>query len=75
MVLCQGNADGLPPPYRQPMPKPTTGLPSRKQILDSIASSEASAGKRELARAFGLKGQEKIALKALLRDMANAANI
>lgn len=28
-------------------------------------------GKREIARAFGLKGQEKIQLKALLRDMAD----
>ncbi|MEQ1641097.1 MAG: VacB/RNase II family 3'-5' exoribonuclease, partial [Novosphingobium sp.] len=29
------------------------------------------AGKREIARAFGLKGQEKIQLKALLKDMAD----
>ncbi|MFX6149030.1 hypothetical protein ABTF39_19580, partial [Acinetobacter baumannii] len=27
--------------------------------------------KREIARAFGLAGQEKITLKALLRDMAD----
>src|SRR3982751_2293499 len=48
-----------------------TGLPSRKQILDFIASSDQPAGKREIARAFGLKGNDKIALKALLRDMAD----
>src|SRR4051812_37395275 len=47
------------------------GLPSRKQILDFIQSSDEPAGKREIARAFGLKGNEKIALKALLRDMAD----
>ena len=52
------------------MPKPTPGLPTRKQILDFVASSPTPAGKREIAREFGLKGQEKIALKALLRDMA-----
>jgi ribonuclease R len=46
------------------------GLPSREQILDFIQNSETQAGKREIARAFGLKGQEKIALKRLLRDMA-----
>ncbi|WP_292685271.1 VacB/RNase II family 3'-5' exoribonuclease [Novosphingobium sp.] len=46
-------------------------MPSRKQILDFIASSAEPAGKREIARAFGLKGNEKIALKALLRDMAD----
>ncbi|GAA4769138.1 ribonuclease R [Novosphingobium ginsenosidimutans] len=50
--------------------KPEPGLPSRQQILDFIANSEDPAGKREIARAFGLKGQEKIQLKALLKDMA-----
>lgn len=50
--------------------KPAPGLPSRQQILDFIAQSAEPAGKREIARAFGLKGQEKIALKALLKDMA-----
>ena len=50
--------------------RPQPGLPSRQQILDFIAGSEEPAGKREIARAFGLKGQEKIQLKALLKDMA-----
>jgi ribonuclease R len=45
-------------------------MPSRQQVLDFIATSEEPAGKREIARAFGLKGTEKIALKALLKDMA-----
>jgi ribonuclease R len=48
-----------------------TGLPSRQQVLDFIQSSDTPAGKREIARAFGLKGQEKITLKRLLRDMAD----
>jgi ribonuclease R len=39
-------------------------------VLDFIARSVDPAGKREIARAFGLKGQEKIQLKALLKDMA-----
>jgi ribonuclease R len=39
--------------------------------MDFIADSDTPAGKREIARAFGLKGQEKIALKALLKDMAD----
>ncbi|MFA7602994.1 MAG: VacB/RNase II family 3'-5' exoribonuclease [Novosphingobium sp.] len=51
-------------------PKPVPGLPSRQQILDFLAQSPEPAGKREIARAFGLKGQEKIQLKALLKDMA-----
>ncbi len=52
-------------------PKPQPGLPTRKQILEFIASADEPAGKREIARAFGLKGQEKIQLKALLKDMAD----
>ncbi len=47
------------------------GLPTRKQILDFIQQSAEPAGKREIARAFGLKGHEKIQLKALLKDMAD----
>jgi len=49
----------------------TSELPSRKQILDFIASSDQPAGKREIARAFGLSGQVKIDLKRLLNDMAD----
>ena len=51
--------------------KRPAGLPSRKQILDFIASSDQPAGKREIARAFGLHGQDKIDLKRLLKDMAD----
>jgi ribonuclease R len=51
--------------------KKTVGLPTRKQILDFIASSDQPAGKREIARAFGISGQDKIQLKVLLKDMAD----
>ncbi|HEX8579806.1 MAG TPA: RNB domain-containing ribonuclease, partial [Allosphingosinicella sp.] len=54
------------------MPKQLKGgLPSRQQILDFIATSDQPAGKRELARAFGLSGADKQALKILLQDMAD----
>jgi ribonuclease R len=49
----------------------TIGMPTRNQIMAFIESSEQPAGKREIAREFGLKGHEKIALKALLRDMTD----
>ena len=54
-----------------PKGKLPQGLPSRQQVLDFISNSAEPAGKREIAKAFGLKGQEKIQLKALLRDMAD----
>ena len=52
------------------MRKPKAGLPSRQQILDFIATSDTPAGKREIARAFGLTAQEKIGLKSLLKDLS-----
>ncbi|MHA1517916.1 MAG: RNB domain-containing ribonuclease, partial [Alphaproteobacteria bacterium] len=45
-------------------------LPSKQEIVDFIESSPAKAGKREIARAFGVKGADRITLKNLLRDMA-----
>lgn len=59
-------------PHAKKSPKSRhQGLPSREQVMDFIASSEQPAGKREIARAFGLHGADKIALKALLKDMAD----
>ncbi|MEH3122398.1 MAG: RNB domain-containing ribonuclease [Sphingomonas phyllosphaerae] len=59
-------------PYLPSVPKkPSPGLPTREQILDFITSSATPAGKREIARAFGLTAQQKIALKALLKDMGD----
>src|SRR3954447_17841348 len=63
------------PPRSSRPPRPprnrAAGLPSRKQILDFIATSDQPAGKREIARAFGLSRQDKIDLKRLLKDMAD----
>ena len=47
------------------------GLPTRDQILEFIKTSKEPAGKREIAREFGLRGNEKITLKALLKDMTD----
>src|SRR5438067_8509255 len=60
-----------PPRASRPPRNRTDRLPSRKQVLDFIASSDQPAGKREIARAFGLSGQTKIDLKRLLKDMAD----
>jgi ribonuclease R len=51
--------------------KRPSGLPTSKQILDFIEQSGQPAGKREIARAFGLSGHDKIMLKSLLKDMAD----
>ena len=52
--------------------KATVGkLPSKQEILDFLGTASRETGKREIARAFGIKGGDRIALKALLRDMAD----
>jgi ribonuclease R len=51
--------------------KHRTGLLTREQVLEFIESSDQPAGKREIAKAFGLSAQDKIALKQLLRDMGD----
>lgn len=51
-------------------PKPA-GLPTGEQILRFIQDSPGAVGKREIAKHFGLHGADKIALKALLKDMTD----
>ena len=50
--------------------KAKTGLPSKREIVEFLETSTAKTGKREIARAFGVKGADRIALKSLLREMA-----
>ena len=50
--------------------RPIPGLPTREQVLKFIEESPTPVGKREIARAFGLHAQDKIALKALLQQMS-----
>lgn len=49
----------------------STGLPDRRELLDFIQNSEQKVGKREIARAFGIRGSDRIALKEMLRDLAD----
>jgi ribonuclease R len=46
-------------------------LPSKQEILDYLETASVKAGKREIARAFGVKGGDRVALKELLRNMAD----
>ena len=47
------------------------GLPTRAQILEFIEGADGKVGKREIARAFGVTGADRVALKSLLREMAD----
>ncbi|WP_193143077.1 ribonuclease R [Meridianimarinicoccus sp. MJW13] len=46
-----------------------TRIPSRDEILDWIAAHPTQSSKRDIARAFGIKGADRIPLKALLREL------
>ena len=48
---------------------PPAALPSREEVLAFIAEHPGEAGKGEIARAFGIRGGDKIALKALLKEL------
>ena len=49
--------------------KAGSGFPDREEILSFISKSDSPVGKREIAKAFRLKGSDKISLKKLLKDM------
>jgi ribonuclease R len=49
--------------------------PTREQVLDFIRNSPTPVGKREIARAFQLKGADKIPLKAMLKELAESGEI
>ena len=44
-------------------------LPSREQILAFITETPGKVGKREIAKAFGISGADKIGLKAILKEI------
>ena len=52
-----------------------TPLPSPAQILAFIEENQGHAGKREIARAFNLRGGDKIWLKQVLRQLADEGAI
>jgi len=58
---------------REPKKKPP--LPSKQQILDFIRNSPTPVGKREIARAFNVAGGDRIALKAMLKEIAAEGDV
>ncbi len=53
----------------------TPDLPTREDILAFLSETSGPVGKREIARAFNIKGNARIGLKRLLREMAEAGDI
>ncbi|EKE09832.1 MAG: hypothetical protein ACD_16C00101G0006 [uncultured bacterium] len=53
------------------MAKKDKHFPTFEEILDFIQSSDKKVGKREIARAFNLKGHQRIWLKDVLKEMGD----
>ncbi|GGE47221.1 ribonuclease R [Agaricicola taiwanensis] len=60
---------------RKPAAKPDSRLPSKDDLLAFIAANPGEAGKREIARAFHLKGGDKIGLKRLLKELEEDGSV
>jgi ribonuclease R len=50
-------------------------LPTREKILEFIRQSPVPVGKREIARAFAIKGADRIGLKALLKELEREGEV
>lgn len=57
------------------MAKSKAPFPDEKQILEFIRDNPGRASKREVTRAFQIKGEDKIKLKKLLRKMTLDGNL
>ena len=54
---------------------PPRELPSKDDILEFIRSEPTKVGKREIARAFGVRGDQRLALNRLLASMRSAGTL
>ncbi|HWV83332.1 MAG TPA: ribonuclease R [Hyphomicrobiaceae bacterium] len=59
-------------PRAQPKRAP---LPTREQLLEYLSTTTEKVGKREIARAFNIRGEDRIALKALLSELSSEGAI
>jgi ribonuclease R len=50
-------------------------FPSREEVLAFIRNSPVPVGKREIAREFRLRGDDRIALKALLKELESDGSV
>ncbi|HTO81749.1 MAG TPA: ribonuclease R [Methylomirabilota bacterium] len=55
--------------------KKKSALPTKQQVLDYIRNSPTPVGKREIARAFGISGGDRIPLKAMLKEIAAEGDV
>lgn len=54
---------------KPPKAAPSAPLPSREDVVSFIANAQGKVGKREVAQHFGIKGNDRIWLKQVLKDL------
>ena len=51
------------------------GLPTREAVLEFVNSSPSKVGRREIARAFNIKGENRVWMKELLKSLSAAGQL
>ncbi len=59
------------PPAAKAKPAGAHGLPTKADLVKFIETSQTKVGKREIARAFGVKGGDRIELKRLIAELTD----
>ena len=50
-------------------------IPSKEQIMEWVAEHPDANSKRDIAKAFGIKGAERIELKRLLKELESEGQL
>jgi ribonuclease R len=58
-----------------PKKKAFAGLPTKQQIIDYLKSAESGSARRDIARAFGVKGDDRAELRRLLRELEDDGKV
>ncbi len=51
------------------------GLPTKSQVLDWITENPDRTSKRDIARAFGIRGADRVDLKRMLRELEDSGHL
>jgi ribonuclease R len=54
---------------KRPKADQSTDFPSREDVVAFISHAQGKVGKREIAQRFGIKGNDRIRLKQILKDL------
>jgi len=65
----RARVDPLKTPTRGRRGAPAGGLPTKKALADFVRSADGPVDRREIARAFGVKGEDRAVLRRMLKEL------